>query len=93
MDLSGDKGAGKQRAHATAAVFLRLRLTLARPCLVSSVSSFMLLLSFCIYFLNKIILPALSLSLLPIDWFDTGRSGWSKNKLFHFIQTPIVLAK
>ena len=28
---------------------------------VSSVSSFMLLLSFCIYFLNKIILPALSL--------------------------------
>ena len=63
MDLSGDKGAGKQRAHATAAVFLRLRLTLARLCFVSSVSSFMLLLSFCIYFLNKIILPALSLSI------------------------------
>ena len=63
MDLSGDKGVGKQRAHATAAVFLRLRLTLARPCLVSSVSSFMLLLGFFIYFLNKIILPALSLSI------------------------------
>ena len=63
MDLSGDKGAGKHRAHATAAVFLRLRLTLARLCLVSSVSSFMLLLGFFIYFLNKIILPALSLSI------------------------------
>ena len=75
MDLSGDKGAGKQRAHATAAVFLRLRLSLARLCPVSSVSSFMLLLSFCIYFLNKIILPDFGLwsVRVPLVLVRTGR--------------------